>query len=81
MGVRTFEWRGAKVYLMEDIRKVAMAEVERLTASLPQWRWEKVLAVKTGTGISGGMKHVLDECQQDDITTYIEERYVCSVAM
>ena len=23
-GVRTLEWRGAKVYLMEDIRKVAM---------------------------------------------------------
>ena len=24
---------------------------------------------------------VLDECQQDDIKTYIEERYVCSIAM
>ena len=198
VGIRTFEWRGARVYLMEDIRKVAMAEVERLMAVLPQWRREKVLTVKNenvrresvlafallmmalrqecqieedvefgynehgkpqlarhadihfnishcreavacviadrevgidvesrgryketlarhilserewtevqnsddrdlaftilwtkkeamvkkkGTGISGGMKQVLDECQQDDITTYIEEWYVCSVAM
>ncbi len=197
-GVRIFEWRSAKVYLMEDIQEVAMAEVERLMQSLPQWRREKVLAMKNengrresvlafallmtalrqecqieeevefeynehgkpqlvghgdvhfnishcreavacviadrevgidvesrgryketlakhilserewtdvqnsddrdlaftilwtkkeamvkknGTGISGGMKHVLDECQQDDIKTYIEERYVCSVAM
>ena len=197
-GVRIFEWRGARVYLMENIQKVAMAEVERLTGALPQWRREKVLAMKnenvrresvlafallmmalrkewqigeevefeynehgkpqlaphadihfnishcreavacviadrevgidvesrgryketlarhilserewtdvqnsddrdlaftilwtkkeamvkrTGTGISGGMKQVLDECQQDDITTYIEEQYVCSVAM
>ena len=31
---------------MEDIRKVAMAEVERLMQSLPQWRMEKVLAMK-----------------------------------
>ena len=198
VGVRTFDWCGAKVYLMENIQKVAMAEVERLTRALPQWRREKVLAMKnddvrresvlafallmtalrqewqieeevefeynehgkpqlarhadihfnishcreavacviadrevgidvecrgryketlarhilserewtdvqnsddrdlvftilwtkkeamvkrTGTGISGGMKQVLDECQQDDITTYIEERYVCSIAM
>ena len=88
VGVRIFEWCGAKVYLMEDIQEVAMAEVERLTEALPQWRREKVLAVKkeamvkkTGTGISGGMKQVLDECQHDDIKTYIEERYVCSVAM
>lgn len=45
-GVRTFEWRGAKVYLMEDIQKVALAEVERLMQSLLQWRREKVLAMK-----------------------------------
>ena len=197
-GVRIFVWRDAKVYLMEDIRKVAMTEVERLMAVLPQWRREKVLAMKNdsvrresvlafallmmalrqewqiedevefeynehgkpqlarhadihfnishcreavacviadrevgidvesrgryketlarhilcerewkdvqnsddrdlaftilwtkkeamvkkkGTGISGGMKKVLDECQHDDIKTYIEEQYVCSVAM
>ena len=45
------------------------------------WTKKEAMVKKTGTGISGGMKQVLDECQQDDITTYIEERYVCSIAM
>ena len=45
------------------------------------WTKKEAVVKKTGTGISGGMKQVLDECKQNDITTYIEERYVCSVAM
>ncbi len=198
VNVKSFQWCGAKVYLIEDIQSVPMSEVERLMQSLPQWRREKVLAMKsdgvrresvmaftllmtalrqdfhvedeiefvyneqgkprlthhpdiyfnishcqqavacvianrevgvdverrgryketlarhilsdeewqrlerseqvdldftilwtkkeavlkkTGTGISGGMKRVLEECGKDDIKTYVSEQYVCSVAI
>ncbi len=197
-GVKIFEWRGAKVYLTEDIQQVSMQDVERLMMSLPQWRREKVLAMKNdsarresvlafallmaalrqdwqieddiefeynehgkpqlarhadihfnishcreavacviadrevgidverrgrynetlakhilnerewadvqnsddrdhaftilwtkkeavlkknGTGISGGMKTVLDECKEGDIETYIQRNYICAVAL
>ncbi len=196
--VKTIEWRDSKVYLMEDIQRVSTQDVERLMLSLPQWRREKVLAMKsdsvrresalafallmtalrhdrhveeelefeynehgkphlarhadlhfnishckeavacviadrevgidverrgrykdtlakhilnekewtdvlnsddrdllftilwtkkeallkkTGTGICGGMQPALDGCREEDIKTYVRERYVCSVAL